>query len=845
MKKMMIMPILIIGFLISLMGTSGAANNTIRFVTIGDTHINNDTSNDAYKNLSLAVDYINHNMTDVDFVVEVGDIVDNASTANFLTARSILNTLNMSRPHYIVEGDHDIGGNGTLFRKIIGPTEQLIDSNGYQLILVGVNKTDPTSCTYGPPCLVWEFNWSSADKNKPTIIFNHGPVQPFPFMPGSGINGDTNGNGTNGNVTVTLSPTSSITGSTANMNFTVTDTMNSTSWFNITFPGGFEVIGTTVNLIINGESNPINWTNSTGTMSVNVSSNDPVNVFANNSIQYINISNITVPSNSNIYIIDVTTNNGITVPLNYTVRAPPGTCLDWGGKFTYACGMINETGQFTNLLSFYNGHVHIASNQTINNTLYVTEQHLGGTDRPISNSPPDIGNVFGYTVISDGIANYSLVDYSHTPGIPPNIINTFPASPIDVNQSPSTVTFNVTTDNLADIMWQLDGVSVQQNSSVTDSSYTNTVYVGKHDVVVIPMAYGATSYTWLWNVTGNFVITDNVSSIDVGVPTNVTFTVTRVCGIEQEDNCSNSSIMPVSGAKINLNGSGATYTGSNITDENGTVTLTINAASKGTIRATATKYLYKSNYTNIIAKIVAPTDNGGGSGGGNGGGSIGNSNGGSSGGGSGGTAEPYGNIFKYETQEDYIAMTPVAFKYSTTELGVYEVDITGTQNDDVTLRIEVLKGTSKLVRFPAPNSVYKNINMWVNSKRIQSATIKYKIENSWLDNNKIFVDDIKMVRWDNNSNKWNELPTDMINKDGNYTYFESQTDGFSSFAISGLKRNLIGNPNMSGYTNPVLSNIGDLPREILGKQNVPLKYEIMIMAVIVILVVYLIRRYNS
>src|SRR3972149_6634823 len=127
---------------------------------------------------------------------------------------------------------------------------------------------------------------------------------------------------------------------------------------------------------------------------------------------------------------------------------------------------------------------------------------------------------------------------------------------------------------------------------------------------------------------------------------------------------------------------------------------------------------------------IATTGSGGGnsggssSGGGNSGGSSsggGNSGGSSSGGGSGGTAEPYENIYKYEIQEHAVFTTPVSFKYLTPELAIYDVLVTSMQNDIASLRIEVLKDTSRLVGTPAPGIVYKNINAWIDYKRIKNA----------------------------------------------------------------------------------------------------------------------------
>ena len=86
--------------------------NTIRFVTIGDTHITSDATTDQYQRLTKAVNYIN-SRTDIDFVVELGDVADSATSANFASAKSILDGLN--KPYYVIEGNHDLGSDGTLF----------------------------------------------------------------------------------------------------------------------------------------------------------------------------------------------------------------------------------------------------------------------------------------------------------------------------------------------------------------------------------------------------------------------------------------------------------------------------------------------------------------------------------------------------------------------------------------------------------------------------------------------------------------------------------------------------------------------------------------------------------
>ncbi|VVB84823.1 Uncharacterised protein [uncultured archaeon] len=151
------------------------------------------------------------------------------------------------------------------------------------------------------------------------------------------------------------------------------------------------------------------------------------------------------------------------------------------------------------------------------------------------------------------------------------------------------------------------------------------------------------------------------------------------------------------------------------------------------------------------------------------------------------SAEPYENILKSESYEkDFIANTPVTYKFSATEHGIYEIAVAGSENEnDIAVRIEALKGTSKLAAASAPGTVYKNVNILAGTKKIKEAFIRFKVENSWLDSNNLAVSDVKMVKWD--GSKWNPIETTELSKDASYTYFEAKTDSFSIWAIAGLK----------------------------------------------------------
>lgn len=185
----------------------------------------------------------------------------------------------------------------------------------------------------------------------------------------------------------------------------------------------------------------------------------------------------------------------------------------------------------------------------------------------------------------------------------------------------------------------------------------------------------------------------------------------------------------------------------------------------------------------VQAKPVAPSSGGGGGGGG--GGVV--------------TAEPFDNILTYLTIDgNLIANTPVPFNFSKVpELGIYEIPVTGMENElFVSMRVELLKGTSKLVTSPPSGVVYKNVNIWPGSRRIKEALINFKVENSWLSNNNLAGSDVKMLKWDGST--WLQLETSEIRKDADFTYFEAKTSAFSPFAISAKVTEIA--PTVTGAT---------------------------------------------
>jgi len=76
-------------------------------------------------------------------------------------------------------------------------------------------------------------------------------------------------------------------------------------------------------------------------------------------------------------------------------------------------------------------------------------------------------------------------------------------------------------------------------------------------------------------------------------------------------------------------------------------------------------------------------------------------------------------------------------------------------------------------------------DIYVPDQDLDSTFIKFKVKKSWLNENDIDIGKIRLIRYHNN--RWNELPTKVF-EDGNLDIcFESETPGFSTFAVVGSK----------------------------------------------------------
>jgi PGF-pre-PGF domain-containing protein len=187
--------------------------------------------------------------------------------------------------------------------------------------------------------------------------------------------------------------------------------------------------------------------------------------------------------------------------------------------------------------------------------------------------------------------------------------------------------------------------------------------------------------------------------------------------------------------------------------------------------------------------------------------------------------DTYGNMLKYEKKSlDIVANELVNYSFTTLEPGIYEVSINGKNNEfDIPIKVEDLIGVSGYAGTYAPGTIYKNENVWIGTKRINYITVRFKVNNSWMEyNNLDNVSYPRLLKW--NGTAWLVIKTNIIGRDGKYTYLEAPRAGstpLSIFAISAPRDVAKGDPWPTNTT-----NIGNGSKEQIVFPNESKTYEV-------------------
>ena len=133
---------------------------------------------------------------------------------------------------------------------------------------------------------------------------------------------------------------------------------------------------------------------------------------------------------------------------------------------------------------------------------------------------------------------------------------------------------------------------------------------------------------------------------------------------------------------------------------------------------------------------------------------------------------------------DLAAGDTVVMPVSKDEIPITEISFAASDKaSNVDLKVAELL-TPPSTSTSIEGTVYKYMQITITNladTSINSVTIKFKVEKAWLTTNNIVNENIVLFRYVNNA--WQELTTKIISTDTTYVYYESESSGFSYYAV--------------------------------------------------------------
>lgn len=226
-----------------------------------------------------------------------------------------------------------------------------------------------------------------------------------------------------------------------------------------------------------------------------------------------------------------------------------------------------------------------------------------------------------------------------------------------------------------------------------------------------------------------------------------------------------------------------------------------------------------------------------------------NSPSGSSGGGGGGgstTGEEFENIdSKYAQLNKVSPGEKILYEFNEEECDVMSIQFNGVTNSGQTkTSIEMLKSTSALVGSSAPGKVYRNLNIWVgdvafDENDMENPVIGFKVSKEWISDNDIDPSSIVLCRYHDES--WNQLSTRKTDENEGYFFYESDTPGFSPFAITAISEDIVTVKEQDNSEEVNMSLSGEMYSNEEGETNNIPGFK-MLTAICLLGCTYLIRR---
>ena len=155
------------------------------------------------------------------------------------------------------------------------------------------------------------------------------------------------------------------------------------------------------------------------------------------------------------------------------------------------------------------------------------------------------------------------------------------------------------------------------------------------------------------------------------------------------------------------------------------------------------------------------------------------------------TGEKYENILLKEIQSFFVsAGSYINYEFNNEDNAISYVRFDSLKDSGTTqATIEILKSRSSFADSDAPDKIYQQMNIWIGKtgfateENIDNPIVGFSVNKTWLAENNLDKNDINLYRYVDGA--WIKLLTTVTDEDDTYVYFESQTSGFSPFAIIG------------------------------------------------------------
>ncbi|WP_321429478.1 S-layer protein domain-containing protein [uncultured Methanolobus sp.] len=218
---------------------------------------------------------------------------------------------------------------------------------------------------------------------------------------------------------------------------------------------------------------------------------------------------------------------------------------------------------------------------------------------------------------------------------------------------------------------------------------------------------------------------------------------------------------------LEITGSYASYTATNLSSGSYTASVTVADMADNSV-------VFSTTFTIASDPVTSSGGSSGSSGGGGGGGT---------------TGEKYENVLVKEVESIFVNKdSHISYEFNEEGNAISSVGFDSLKNSGtISTIVEVLKSRSSFADSDAPGIIYQQMNIWVGKsgfvtpENVENLMITFKVEKSWLEGNNIEAGTVYLYRYADGS--WNALPTSITEEDADFVYFESQTPGFSPFAI--------------------------------------------------------------